>query len=114
MAPPRRAAAGSDNSDLWKWIAAIVAALLVGLTPFLLSISSQRDYAQKEDLAVIAAQLTALSERVARNEEQTAQATDAVAKLLEIAQNGETRLSDIEAALARIEASIQVATGGSP
>ena len=69
--PPAEPNGNGMNGGLWKWIAAIVGALLVGLTPFLLTQNAQRDYAQKDDLAALAATVNALSERVARNEEQT-------------------------------------------
>ncbi len=98
--------ADTTIDGLWKWIAAIAIAFVIGLTPFLLSQQAQRNYVQKEDLGDLAAQFTALSERVARNEEQIAQATDQIGALVELAQSGEERLSNIEAVLARIEATI--------
>jgi uncharacterized protein HemX len=100
-APPEK---NGGMEGIWKWVAAIVVALMVGLTPYIISSQAQKNYASKDDVAALQAQFVALSERVARNEEQITQATDSIATLLELAQNGETRLSDIEAALARIEA----------
>lgn len=111
--PPPPAKSENGTAGIWRWVAAIVAALLLGLTPYLLTQSAQKDYAQKSDVATVASSVVALQERVARNEEQIQQATDSIDALVSLAQTAEGRLSNIESVLARIEATLQ-ATSAKP
>lgn len=99
--PPRLNGDGSGAEGLWKWIAAIIVALLIGLTPYIVS---SRNYVEKDQLTALQLQFNQVQNQVAVNTERITQLEAQVLHLSESFLSGDERLSLIEQAIARLEA----------